>query len=71
MSLRRQDRRYKVVVITRQYVTIAEAIVITGLSYSTIGRRIQDGALSKIVWSGKVLIPVKELMPEEACLKSR
>jgi len=59
------------VIITRQYVTLVEAIEITGLSYSTLGRRIRDGTLSKVEWSGKILIPVKELMPEEACIKSR
>ena len=53
--------------LTRQYVTIAEAIQITGLSYSTINRRINDGTLDVIKWSKKNLIPVKQLMPDEAC----
>lgn len=53
--------------VTRQYVTMTEATTITGLSRSTLSRRIKDGTLPTVKWSGKVLIPVTYLMPERAC----
>lgn len=53
--------------IQRQYVSIAEAIKITGLSYNTIYRRVSDGTLSRIKYSRKVMIPIDELVPQGAC----
>lgn len=50
--------------VTRQYVSIAEAVKITGLSYSTLYRRVTDGTLSRAKYSGKVLIPINELLPQ-------
>lgn len=54
-------------VIRRQYVTLKEAVEITGLSYSTLNRRIRDGTLERIKWSRRILIPINQLMPESAC----
>lgn len=55
--------------ITRRYVSIKEAVKITGLSYSTIYRRIEDKTLSRLKYSRKIMIPIDEILPPKECEK--